>query len=106
MRDEKPKIHAPPEDCGITGCGNKTQVVTAVVEKDGRLLAGAGTDFLHNMQPKSGVTFKYWVARCAGCYIGELYRARKGQRSAISGTEYVVTLERLREYWRENGLED
>ena len=105
-RNEALKVPDPPESCGAAGCNEPKLVVVAIANRGGRNVAGAGSDFLEHGVPRQGVQFVCWVTRCADCYIDERYRSRRGQRSPITGTHYVPDLETVRQYWRDNGLDE
>lgn len=103
---ERAKIPAPPPTCSIDGCDDPTAVAFAVAIVYGKTRVGAGSEFIEHGTPKAGVQFERFITRCADCYIRDLYRARKGQRSDIMGTQYEWDLTTLREYWRANGLDE
>lgn len=105
-REERTKIAAPPATCGVDGCEEPTAVAFAVAIVYGKVRAGTGSEFLEHGVPRAGVQFERFVTRCADCYIRDLYRARKGQRSEIMGTQYEWDLPTLREYWRAHGLDE
>jgi hypothetical protein len=103
---ERAKVAPPPKSCGVDGCDGETAVAIAVAVVYGTVRTGAGSEFLENGAPKQGVQFERYICRCADCYIRELYRARRGQRSEIMGTQYEWDIDTLRQYWRDNGLDE
>lgn len=93
-------VPAPPRQCGVYGCDHDAQVLFVVANRGGRTHTGAFAEFCNDAwsangkchrEPKPGVEFVRWIARCAECYQRDVDRARKGKWNyAPPGTERPV----------------
>lgn len=100
------KVPAPSKTCGCEYCDMPTAVAFGVAIVNGTLRTGAGSEFLDNGSPKAGVDFKYFITRCADCYLRDLYRSGKGSRVAITGKNPDYDYDTVKQYWRDNGLDE
>ena len=98
-----PTIPKRPERCGVFGCKDFADVVQVVVHDVSRgELSGWWSDFSAGGKSlKQGFTFVAWVPRCPVHYMRDVYAARRGTDSPITGTNPTLTEAAVKDYWRQ-----
>jgi hypothetical protein len=84
----------------VYGCKDFADVVQVIVrDETGRERSGWWSDFGHGPRLRDGYTFVEWVPRCPSHYLRDVYAARRGTNSPISGTSPDLTLEAVQAHW-------
>ncbi len=91
-----------PEECGVAGCHDKVSVLQVIVLDDrGHERSGWWSDFAFTpSRLKDGFTFVGWVARCPVHYMRDVYAARRGTDSPITGTYPHLDWEAVAAHWQ------
>ena len=91
-----------PDRCGVSGCDDFADVIQVIVSDErGRERSGSWSDFSAGGKSlKQGFTFVAWVPRCPSHYMRDVYAARRGTDSPITGTNPMLTEAAVKDYWR------
>ena len=94
-----------PDTCGVAGCKLDVATIHVIVRDErGRERSGWWSDFSRSPKAlKGGYEFVEWVPRCADHYLRDLYAARKGANSPISGTSPDLDAEAVHAHWAQLG---
>ena len=97
-----------PQKCGVFGCDADVDVLHVVVRDErGRERSGWWSNFSKSSKAlKGGFEFVAWVPRCANHYLRDLYAARNGVNSPISGTSPDLDHDSVHAHWEQLGLEN
>ncbi len=90
-----------PDKCGVFGCRNKVDVLQVIVLDDsGHEHSGWWSDFSRSpSELKAGFQLMGWVPRCTDHFLGDVYAARRGVDSPITGTSTALTYEAVEAHW-------